>query len=82
MSLASPGSQQLVSTHVQRDELAKATDDEIASGILADTRGEYDKLKSTAPIFGGGDEGRKARAAFVDKHGLDAYINRNKVEPT
>ncbi|MFY9957727.1 hypothetical protein [Bradyrhizobium sp.] len=61
---------------------AVATDEDLAHGIFATSHEEYDKLKSTAPIFGGGDEGRKARAAFVDKHGLDAYLNRNKVEPT
>jgi hypothetical protein len=38
---------------------AKASDDDIASGLLAETRDEFDKLKSTAPIFGGDDGGRK-----------------------
>ena len=58
---------------------AKATDEDIANGLFAETRDEFDKLKAAAPIFGAGDEGRTARAAFVDEHGLDAYLNRNNV---
>ncbi len=59
---------------------AKATDDDIANGIFAETRDVFDRLKSAAPVFGSGEQGRKARAAFVDEHGLDAYLNRNKIE--
>jgi hypothetical protein len=59
---------------------AKATEAEISSGLYAESREEFDRLKSAAPIFGAGEEGRTARAAFVDEHGLDAYLARNKIE--
>jgi hypothetical protein len=61
---------------------ATANDDDIANGLLADSRNEFDKLKSAAPPFSTGDKDadRTARAAFVDEHGLQAYLDRNKLE--
>jgi hypothetical protein len=59
---------------------ARASDEDIANGIYAADKDEFDKLKATAPVgFGDGDAERTARAAFVDEHGLDAYLNRNKI---
>ncbi len=55
------------------------TSEQIENGIVAETRDEFDKLKTAAPLgaFGTGDEGRKARAQFINDHGVDAYFNRN-----
>jgi len=54
--------------------------EEIELGLVAETKDEYEKLKVAAPLgaFGTGDEGRKARAEFVNQHGIDAYLNRGK----
>jgi hypothetical protein len=60
-------------------DVAAPTDNDIANGLFAETRDEFDKLKAAAPIFGGGDEGRKARAAFVDAHGHEAYFARHEI---
>jgi hypothetical protein len=55
------------------------TSEQIENGIVAATKDEYEKLKVAAPLgaFGTGDEGRKARAEFVNEHGIDAYFSRN-----
>jgi hypothetical protein len=56
------------------------TNEQIENGIVAETKDEYEKLKVAAPLgaFGTGDEGRKARAEFVNQHGIEAYLNRGK----
>jgi hypothetical protein len=56
------------------------TSDQIENGIIAADKDEYIKLKTAPPLgaFGTGDEGRKARAEFVNQHGIDAYLNRGK----
>lgn len=57
------------------------TDEEIETGILADSKDEFDRLKVAAPLgaFGSGEEARKLRAQFIDERGIDAYLARNKV---
>jgi hypothetical protein len=56
------------------------TSDQIENGIVAETKDEYIKLKTAAPLgaFGAGDEGRKARAEFINERGVDAYLNRHQ----
>jgi hypothetical protein len=57
-----------------------ATPEQIETGIVAKTRDEYDKLKGAAVIDFSGEtaaEARRKRAAFVDEHGAEAYLNRN-----
>ena len=46
---------------------AKATPEEIETGLLAETRDEFDSLRAAPPLgaSGTGDEGRKARADFI-----------------
>jgi hypothetical protein len=58
---------------------AQAAPNEIDNGFFAETREEFEKLKTAAPLgsFGTGAEGRKARAEFINQNGLDAYFNRN-----
>jgi hypothetical protein len=53
--------------------------DQIEAGIIAETRDEYIRLKTAAPIgaFGTGDAGRKARSDFINENGVDAYLNRH-----
>ena len=55
------------------------TSEEIENGIVAETRDEFDRLKTAAPLgaFGTGDEGRKARVDFINERGIDAYLSRN-----
>ena len=54
--------------------------DQIENGIVAPDKDEYIRLKTAAPLgaFGVGDEGRKARAQFVNEHGVDEYLNRHQ----
>jgi hypothetical protein len=47
-------------------------EDALANGILAKTRDEFDRLKMAPPLD------RKARADFVNEHGVEAYLDRNK----
>jgi hypothetical protein len=56
------------------------TSEQIENGVVAQTKDEFDRLKTAAPLgaFGIGDEGRKARAEFVAEHGIDVYLNRGK----
>jgi hypothetical protein len=57
-----------------------ATPEQIANGIIAKTRDEYDQLKGAAVIDFGGEsaaDARRKRAAFVDEHGAEAYLSRN-----
>ena len=57
----------------------KATPEEIETGLLAETRDEFDSLRAAPPLgaSGTGDEGRKARAAFINEHGHEKYFARN-----
>jgi hypothetical protein len=58
-----------------------ATPEQIANGIMAKTRDEYDRLKGAAVIDFSGEsaaEARRKRAEFVDEHGHEAYFNRNQ----
>jgi hypothetical protein len=57
-----------------------ATPEQIANGIIAKTRDEYDRLKGATVIDFSGEsaaEARSKRAAFVDERGHEAYLNRN-----
>ena len=55
-------------------------EDALANGIVAKTRDEYDRLKVAPPLgaFAGDEaEARKARADFVNEHGIEKYFSRN-----
>jgi hypothetical protein len=54
------------------------TAEQIETGIIAETKDEFDRLKVAAPLGSFDTDGRKARAAFVNEQGVDAYLNRNK----
>jgi hypothetical protein len=57
------------------------SNEEIENGLICKDHDEYIKMKTAAPfasLAGTGDEAREARAAFVNEHGVGAYLARNK----